>query len=61
MREAKVFSFRQKIVRVEIDFNSLIICISKLKSDSHVPDNLYQIKIFPILVRRSTIICLFGV
>ena len=32
-----------------------------LKSDSHVPEHFCQIKIFPSHVRKSTIICLFGV
>ena len=32
-----------------------------LKSDSHVSENFCQIKIFPSLVRKNTIICLFGV
>ena len=31
-----------------------------LKSDSHVPKNFSQIKIFPSYVRKNTIICLFG-
>ena len=33
----------------------------RLKSDSHAPENFYQIKTFPSHVRKSTIICLFGV
>ena len=32
-----------------------------LKSDSHVPENFCQIKIFPSHVRNNTMICLFGV
>ena len=32
-----------------------------LKSDSHVYGNFCQIKIFPNLVRKNTVICLFGV
>ena len=31
-----------------------------LKSDSHVPKNFSQIKLFPSYVRKNTIICLFG-
>ena len=34
---------------------------ASLKSDSHVPENFCQIKIFPSHVRKNTIICLFGV
>ena len=32
-----------------------------LESDSHVPENFRQIKIFPIPVWKNTIICLFDV
>ena len=32
-----------------------------LKLDSHVPENFSQIKNFPCLVKKNTIICLFGV
>ena len=32
-----------------------------LQSDSHVPENFGQIKIFLSHVRKNTIICLFGV
>ena len=32
-----------------------------LKSDSHVPENFCQIKIFPSHVRKNTITYLFGV
>ena len=32
-----------------------------LKSDSHVSENFCQIKIFPSLVQKNTIICLFDV
>ena len=32
-----------------------------LKSDHHVEENFCQIKIFPSLVRKNTIICLFRV
>ena len=32
-----------------------------LKSDSHVPENFCQIRIFPSLVRKNTIICLFDI
>ena len=32
-----------------------------LKLDSHVSENFCQIKIFLSLVRKNTIICLFGV
>ena len=32
-----------------------------LKSDSFVSENFCQIKIFPNLVRKNTIICLFGI
>ena len=32
-----------------------------LKSDSHIPENFYQIRIFPSHVPKNTIICLFGV
>ena len=32
-----------------------------LKSDSHIPENCCQIKIFRSLVQKNTIICLFGV
>ena len=32
-----------------------------LKSDTHVPENCCQIKIFPSLVQKNTIIFLFGV
>ena len=35
--------------------------IINLKSDSHVPENICQIKIFPSHVSKNTIICLFGV
>ena len=35
--------------------------IPMLKSDSHVPENFCQIKKFPSLVQKNTIICLFGV
>ena len=51
--------------------DSLINCISQfvtrkkvknnLKSDSHLPENFFQIKIFPSLVSKNTIICLFGI
>ena len=37
-----------------------LYCIS-LKSNSHVSENFCQIKIFYSLVRKNTIICLFGV
>ena len=32
-----------------------------LKSDSHVSENFCQMKVFPSLVWKNTIICLFGV
>ena len=32
-----------------------------LKSDSHVPENFCQIKIFPSLVQKNIIICFSGV
>ena len=32
-----------------------------LKPDSHVPENFCQIKIFPSLVQKNTIICWFDV
>ena len=35
--------------------------LNPLKSDSHVSENFCQIKIFLGLVRKNTIICLFGV
>ena len=31
------------------------------KSDSHVPENFCQVKIFPSDVRKNAIICLFGI
>ena len=31
-----------------------------LKSEFHVPNNFYWIKIFPNLVRENTNICVFG-
>ena len=37
------------------------IFITHLKSDSHVSENCCQIKIFPSLIRKNTIIRLFGV
>ena len=33
---------------------------SYLKSDSHVPENFCQIKIFPSHFRKNTMICLSG-
>ena len=39
----------------------LMVKFNGFKSDSHVPKNFYQIKTFPSHVRKSTIICLFGV
>ena len=33
----------------------------KLKSDSHVTEDTFQIKIFPSLVRKNTNICLVGI
>ena len=36
-------------------------CYISLKSDSHVPENFCQIKIFPSHVRKNTMICLLGV
>ena len=35
--------------------------INNLKSDSHVSEKFCQIKVFPSLVQKNTIICLFGV
>ena len=35
--------------------------LKDLKSDSHVSENVCQIEIFLSLVRKITIICLFGV
>ena len=32
-----------------------------LKWDSHIQENFCQIEIFPSLVQKNTIICLFGV
>ena len=32
-----------------------------LKSDSHLPENFWQIKNFPSHIRKNTITCLFGV
>ena len=37
------------------------VSMKNLKSDSHVPENFCQIKIFPSHFRKNTMICLFGV
>ena len=42
-------------------FSKLRHAFKVLKSDSHVPENFCQIKMFPSLVWKNTIICLFGV
>ena len=34
---------------------------TQLKSDSHVPENFAKLKFFPVLLKKNTIICLFGV
>ena len=39
----------------------LLKAFDGLKSDSHVPENVSQTKIFPSLTQKSTIICLFGI
>ena len=39
----------------------LLLVLITLRSDSHVLEKFYQIKFFPSLVRKNTIICLFGV
>ena len=41
--------------------NKAVLVQVFLKSDSHVPENFCQIKIFPSHFRKNTMICLFGV
>ena len=39
----------------------LVLLLLLLKSDSHIPENFCQIKIFPSHVWKNATICLFGV
>ena len=50
--------FNLKAINIKIN---LVLKIENLKSDSHVPENFCHNKILPSLVRKNTIICLFGV
>ena len=50
-----------KLGKEDGSFPHLYIWEISLNLDSHVPDNFCQIKIFPGLVWKYTIICLFGV
>ena len=53
------YSNEENILGVTID-NKLTLEI-EFKWDPHVSENFCQTKIFPSLVRKNTIICLFGV